>query len=129
MEAVSQAFGRLPDPVLLPWLPTLVTTLRAGGADLAPLLIREAGRTLPGRLEALDTWTPPWREQPEAPSAGRPDAGHGCELLAGHPGTGDAVAGLLGWGTWESPGSGRAGVALAGRHPDTALALEALLAC
>lgn len=129
VEAVSQAFGRLPDPVLLPWLPTLVTTLRAGGADLAPLLIREAGRTFPGRLEALDTWVPPWRAQPEAPSAGRPDAGHGCTLLADHPGTCDAVAGLLGCeGTGESPGSGRAGVALAGRHPDTALALEALLA-
>lgn len=129
VEAVSQAFGRLPDPVLLPWLPTLVTTLRAGGADLAPLLIREAGRTFPGRLEALDTWVPPWRVQPEAPSAGRPDAGHGCTLLADHPGTCDAVAGLLGCeGTGESPGSGRAGAALAGRHPDTALALEALLA-
>ncbi|MEU1495461.1 hypothetical protein ACFYPA_21120 [Streptomyces sp. NPDC005775] len=129
VEAVSQAFGRLPDPVLLPWLPTLVTTLRAGGADLAPLLIREAGRTFPGRLEALDTWIPPWRMGPAAPSAGRPDTGHGCTLLADHPETCDAVAALLGCeGLWESPGSGRAGAALAGRHPDTALALDALLA-
>lgn len=129
VEAVSQAFGRLPDPVLLPWLPTLVTTLRAGGADLAPLLIREAGRTFPGRLPALDTWIPPWRVQPEAPSAGRPDAGPGCTLLADHPEACDAVAGLLGCeGAWASPGSGRReGAALAGRHPDTALALEALL--
>ncbi|MFI6862904.1 hypothetical protein ACIBKZ_23930 [Streptomyces sp. NPDC050421] len=129
VEAVSQAFGRLPDPVLLPWLPTLVTALRAGGADLAPLLIREAGRTFPGRLDALDTWIPPWRVRPEAPSSGRPDAGRGCTLLADHPGTCDAVAVLLGCeGTWESPGGGlRGGVALAGRHPDTALALEALL--
>ncbi|MEU1438638.1 hypothetical protein ABZ438_31855 [Streptomyces sp. NPDC005786] len=129
VEAVSQAFGRLPDPVLLPWLPTLVTTLRAGGADLAPLLIREAGRTFPGRLEALDTWIPPWRMGLAAPSAGRPDTGHGCTLLADHPETCDAVAALLGCeGLWESPGSGRAGAALAGRHPDTALALDALLA-
>ena len=50
VEAVSNAFGRLPDPVLLPWLPTLITTLRSGGAELAPLLIREAGRIFPGRL-------------------------------------------------------------------------------
>ncbi|MEU1369945.1 hypothetical protein ABZ454_27955 [Streptomyces sp. NPDC005803] len=132
VEAVSQAFGRLPDPVLLPWLPTLVSTLRAGGADLAPLLIREAGRTFPGRLTALDTWIPPWRARPEArgvPAAGHPAAGRGRTLLAAHPETCDAVAGLLGCeGTWESPGSGRAGVALATRHPDTALAVEALLA-
>ena len=64
VEAVSNAFGRLPDPVLLPWLPTLITTLRSGGAELAPLLIREAGRIFPGRLAALDAWVPPWRAQP-----------------------------------------------------------------
>ncbi|WP_181794729.1 DUF5682 family protein, partial [Streptomyces sp. WELS2] len=49
VEAVSHAFARLPDPVLLPWLPVLITTLRGSGADLAPLLIREAGRIFPGR--------------------------------------------------------------------------------
>ncbi|WP_244302620.1 DUF5682 family protein [Streptomyces viridosporus] len=58
VEAVSNAFGRLPDAVLLPWLPLLITTLRSGAADLAPLLIREAGRIFPGRLEALDAWVP-----------------------------------------------------------------------
>ena len=58
VELVSQAFATLPDPVLLPWLPTLITTLRAGGAELAPLLIREAGRIFPGRLAALDGWVP-----------------------------------------------------------------------
>ncbi|MGW1273076.1 hypothetical protein, partial [Streptomyces sp. NPDC002491] len=47
VEAVSNAFARLPDRVLLPWLPTLITTLRADGAELAPLLIREAGRVFP----------------------------------------------------------------------------------
>lgn len=98
--------------------------------SLAPLLIREAGRTFPGRLEALDAWIPSWRARPEAPSPGRPDAGGGGTLLAAHPETCDAVAGLLGWeGTWESLGSGRAaGAVLAGRHPDTAMALAALLA-
>ncbi|WP_406099076.1 DUF5682 family protein [Streptomyces sp. NBC_01013] len=129
VEAVSQAFGRLPDPVLLPWLPTLVTTLRAGGADLAPLLIREAGRTFPGRLTALDTWIPPWRVRQEVPGAVLRPAGRGCALPAAYPGTCDAVAALLGCdGTWESDESGGAGVALAGRYPDSALALEALLA-
>ncbi|WP_369206680.1 hypothetical protein, partial [Streptomyces sp. PU-14G] len=66
VEAVSHAFGQLPDPVLLPWLPCLITTLRGSGAELAPLLIREAGRTFPGRLAALDSWVPPWRAQPAA---------------------------------------------------------------
>ncbi|NEB16774.1 hypothetical protein, partial [Streptomyces coelicoflavus] len=69
VEAVSNAFGRLPDAVLLPWLPLLVTTLRSSAAELAPLLIREAGRIFPGRLAALDAWVPPWRTPPVAPDA------------------------------------------------------------
>ncbi len=68
VEMVSNAFGRLPDPVLLPWLPTLIGTLRSA-AELAPLLIGEAGRIFPGRLSVLDEWIPPWRAEPE------PDAG------------------------------------------------------
>ena len=99
VEAVSNAFGRLPDPVLLPWLPTLITTLRAGGGELAPLLIREAGRIFPGRLAALDEWVPPWRAQPEQET--RPERQ-----------------------TRPAP----SGAALAERHPHTALVLEALLA-
>ncbi|MFB7208969.1 hypothetical protein [Streptomyces sp. NPDC056255] len=136
VEAVSNAFARLPDPVLLPWLPTLITTLRSGGSELAPLLIREAGRTFPGRLAALDAWVPPWLAQPE-PIAVRPAAGpeglHGCTLLAEHPATCDAVASLLGCeGVWETAGTARtdhpAGAVLTGRHPETAAALEVLLA-
>jgi hypothetical protein len=68
VEMVSNAFGRLPDPVLLPWLPALIGTLRSA-SELAPLLIREAGRIFPGRLLALDPWIPPWRAQPEAVSS------------------------------------------------------------
>ncbi|AVH54894.1 MULTISPECIES: DUF5682 family protein [Streptomyces] len=132
VEAVSNAFGRLPDPVLLPWLPTLISTLRSGGADLAPLLIREAGRIFPGRLAALDEWVPPWRARPEPLSvrpARRADVGPGAALLAAHPATCDAVATLLGCdGTWETADPGPQGAALLGRHPDTAVALEALLA-
>ncbi|WP_405708424.1 MULTISPECIES: hypothetical protein [unclassified Streptomyces] len=133
VEAVSNAFGRLPDRVLLPWLPTLITTLRSSGSELAPLLIREAGRTFPGRLAALDTWVPPWRAQPE-PVTMRPatatDGAHGCALLAEHPATCDAVANLLGCeGTWQTAEAGRpAGAVLTGRHPETAAALEVLLA-
>ncbi|MFB6817826.1 DUF5682 family protein [Streptomyces sp. NPDC056347] len=132
VEAVSNAFGRLPDPVLLPWLPMLITTLRSGGSELAPLLIREAGRTFPARLDALDAWVPPWRALPE-PVAARPAGGDrggpGCALLAAHPGTCDAVAALLGCeGGWRTPETGPSGAALLDCHPDTARALEALLA-
>jgi hypothetical protein len=94
VELVSNAFGRLPDPVLLPWLPGLISALRSAGADLAPLLIREAGRIFPGRLAALDEWVPPWLGQPEAVPA-EPDAGRGLALLAAYPATCDAVARLL----------------------------------
>lgn len=132
VEAVSNAFARLPDTVLLPWLPTLITTLRSGGAELAPLLIREAGRIFPGRLPALDAWVPPWQAQPEpeaAPSAAGADGSRRSALLVAHPATCDAVANLLGCdGTWATEDSHHpAGAALAGRHPDTAVALEALL--
>ena len=98
VEMVSNAFGRLPDPVLLPWLPALIGTLRAGGAELAPLLIREAGRIFPGRLAALDAWVPPWRAQPEpaaGPAVPGPDAGRGLALLAAHPATCEALEVLL----------------------------------
>ncbi|WP_243761337.1 hypothetical protein [Streptomyces sp. YIM 98790] len=132
VEAVSHAFGRLPDEVLLPWLPVLITTLRAGGTELAPLLIREAGRIFPGRLAELDEWVPPWqaRTEPAAlPAARRGDGRRGAALLAAHPATCDAVADLLGCeGTWETTDPAPAGAALVHRHPDTAAALEALLA-
>ncbi|MEU2789925.1 hypothetical protein [Streptomyces sp. NPDC007100] len=132
VEAVSNAFARLPDPVLLPWLPTLITTLRSGGAELAPLLIREAGRIFPGRLAALDEWVPPWRDrpEPEAPyAAPRTGGAGGCALLAAHPGACDAVAQLLGCdGTWEPVGSGPSGAVLISAYPATAAALGALMA-
>jgi hypothetical protein len=132
VEAVSNAFGRLPDPVLLPWLPTLISTRRSSGTELAPLLIREAGRIFPGRLAALDAWVPPWRAEsvPQAPPSAR-SAGdrRGVALLAAHPATCDAVASLLVCdGTWRTAAPGPSGAALVGLHPDTAVALEALLA-
>ncbi|MFD5898811.1 hypothetical protein [Streptomyces sp. NPDC060366] len=134
VEAVSNAFARLPDHVLLPWLPKLITTLRSDGADLAPLLIREAGRIFPGRLDALDAWTPPWREGPDTAvprSARATGAGGsaGAALLSAHPATCDALAGLLGCeGSWQTADPAPSGALLAARHPETAAALEVLLA-
>ncbi|MGI5412576.1 hypothetical protein ACQEV9_37945 [Streptomyces chartreusis] len=137
VEAVSNAFGRLPDTVLLPWLPLLITTLRSGASDLAPLLIREAGRIFPGRLAALDTWVPPWRmpqTDPFAAARPKPAPGvhRGATLLTKHPATCDAVAELLGCdGVWAGAAAGpnpSGGAVLTARHPATADALESLLA-
>jgi hypothetical protein len=94
VEMVSNAFGRLPDPVLLPWLPTLIATLRSA-AELAPLLIREAGRIFPGRLEALDAWVPPWRAEPEPQAAISVPSPAGTALAARYQDTAVALEVLL----------------------------------
>jgi hypothetical protein len=130
VELVSSAFARLPDPVLLPWLPTLIGTLRAGGAEPAPLLIREAGRIFPGRLAELDAWVPPWLagQEPVAGPPGPGSGGGGAALLAAHPAACDALAVLLGCEEgWAVAGPAGLGAVLVGRHPETATALEALL--
>ncbi|WP_314223871.1 DUF5682 family protein [Streptomyces zaehneri] len=132
VEAVSNAFARLPDSVLLPWLPTLIGTLRADGAEQSPLLIREAGRVFPARLAELDTWVPPWclpQGPPRVPGESAASGAGGLPLLAAHPATCDALAALLGCdGTWESPAVGSSGAVLLARYPQTARALEALRA-
>ncbi|WP_182905243.1 DUF5682 family protein [Microbispora sp. H13382] len=132
VEALSKAFARLPDPVLLPWLPTLICTLRQHAPELVPVLVREAGRTFPGALAELDAWTPPW-ERPAAPvraaRAAAAPSGPVSTLLARHPGACDAVAVLLGCtAEWGSTGHGNGEVAaLLDRHPATTGAVAALL--
>ncbi|MFD5090750.1 hypothetical protein ACFWMR_09120 [Amycolatopsis thailandensis] len=126
VEAMSNAFAELPDRLLLPWLPTLITTLRSRGAELVPLIVREAGRIFPGRLAALDEWVPPWKARPEPLAVTRKAGGGGLALLAAHPAACDAVAGLLGcdepWGS-----AAPTGLALLERYPDTGAALEEVL--
>ncbi|MGI5499694.1 DUF5682 family protein [Lentzea sp. CA-135723] len=128
VETMSKAFAHLPDPLLLPWLPTLIGTLRNHSAQHVPLLIKEAGRLFPARLPALDEWVPPWDQEPAATAPRAPrGAGTGSALLSAHPATADALANLLGCeDPWQA--AGPPGVALLARHPDTAVALEALLA-
>ncbi|MFY1661872.1 hypothetical protein [Micromonospora sp. WMMD1274] len=136
VETMSAAFAGLPDPVLLPWLPTLITTLREHGPELVPLLVREAERTFPATLPALDSWTPPWAARPAPSSAPAPAAATGPVhgLLVAHPETVDAVAALLGCaGEWQpdgddgTPPGGPASVLVA-THPATAHAAAVLLA-
>ncbi|MFG1891527.1 hypothetical protein ACGFIR_27100 [Micromonospora sp. NPDC049051] len=134
VEVMSSAFARLPDPVLLPWLPTLITTLRAHGAELVPLLVREAGRTFPGSLAALDAWVPPWSAAPAAPAVTAVASGPVAALLADNRESVDAVAALLGCaGGWREAGVTASAVpvgvtALLAAHPETVDAVAGLLA-
>jgi hypothetical protein len=139
VEAVSNAFGRLPDTVLLPWLPALIMALRKSGADLASLLVREAGRVFPARLDVLDAWVAPWKGDGGDPAAalaqrraagGRGGgAGSGAvgALLVAHPSTCDAVAELLSCeGEWSTGDDASGGLEIVSRYPDTAAALAVL---
>ncbi|GAA2121372.1 hypothetical protein GCM10009780_81880 [Actinomadura alba] len=138
VEVMSKAFGRLPDAVLLPWLPKLITTLRDHANEMVPVLIREAGRTFPAGLAAVDTWTPPWKAQPVRPETSRPalaPAGPVADLLAAHPRSCDAVAALLGYEIeWRPVGHVTGGPdhhevgELLARHAETADAVAGLLA-
>ncbi|QKV96455.1 hypothetical protein HUT19_36040 [Streptomyces sp. NA02950] len=140
VELMSKAFARLPDTVLLPWLPRLITTLRAEAEEMVPTLVREAGRTFPATLSAVDSWVPPWSARPStgggpAPGAVSGPAAAAAELLAAHPGSCDAVAGLLGcdaeWRTEDPVGGGGAAREvdeLLTRHPATVEAVARLLA-
>ncbi|WP_242904688.1 DUF5682 family protein [Actinomadura terrae] len=131
VEVMSKAFARLPDAVLLPWLPRLITALREHARELVPVLVREAGRTFPATLSGVDAWRPPWDvpAQVEAAGVAAPAGGPVSELLAARPDTCDAVAALLGypggWAETASPG-GEAGALLV-RHPETSAAVAALL--
>ncbi|MGA4686752.1 hypothetical protein [Micromonospora sp. AB353] len=139
VETMSSAFAGLPDPVLLPWLPMLITTLREHGPELVPLLVREAERTFPATLPALDAWSPPWAaaSTPSTPLAPSPGTGPVHGLLVAHPEAVDAMAALLGCaGDWQpdvgsAPGEAAsvdAESVLVAAHPATAHAVAALLA-
>ncbi|NEW45230.1 hypothetical protein GV792_15445 [Nocardia cyriacigeorgica] len=135
VELLSKAFGRLPDAVLLPWLPTLIKTLRLEAADFVPGLVTEAGRTFPATLPAIDSWTAPWSASPAvtAPTS-VPATGPVTDLLFAHPDTCTALATALGQDTtWHQPEAGAQSAriaalsALVGRYPQSAHALSALL--
>ncbi len=131
VELLSKAFGTLPDSVLLPWLPKLITTLKDHTSTLIPGLVREAGRTFPGALPAVDSFVPPWSidsTTPAKPLAVVAPHGPVTDLLAAHPAACDAMAGLLGIeGDWAAAGpvENREAAELLDRFPATADALAA----
>jgi hypothetical protein len=134
VELLSKAFAQLPDRVLLPWLPTLITTFKDQAGELVPVLIREAARTFPAALPAIDAWTPPWLAAPKrTASAPALPGGPATDLLREYPDPVDALAVLLGCaGPWPEPATAEgtappALTALLQTHPDTAHDLSRLL--
>lgn len=132
VELLSKAFGTLPDAVLLPWLPKLITTLKDQAGELIPGLISEAGRTFPGSLPAVDTFVALWSLESPTPTTPRATTPQGPinDLLATHPTTCDALTHLLGIaGTWQDlqPAANRELTDLLNRFPTTAAALAAQL--
>jgi hypothetical protein len=113
VELLSKAFARLPDDVLLPWLPSLIMALRPLAGDLVPTLLKEVSVVFPASLAALDGWSPPWDAAPvlvaspvETKSA---DANVSEEtqriraFIAANGAVSEAVAALLGCPAVASP--------------------------
>ncbi len=152
VELLSRAFALLPDEVLVPWLPTLVVTLRPLGTQLMQTLVREAGLAFPRGLDELPVWEAPWERQlPDlkVTDEAAPDAATGpssqlsptesalADLMREQPASLDALAIRLGLdAAWAAPettagpqpraGSGGAPSALArllAEHPATLDAL------
>jgi hypothetical protein len=152
VELMSRAFERLPDAVLLPWLPNLILALRPHLDAVLPGLLKEASGCFPTSLAALHDWQPPWQQAAAAPAAPpRPAAVERSPaeaavyaLLKGAPEGVDALARLLGVEPVWAPQGGAAapaaggGVALSGpeaavkgllgAHPEGVQALAGLLA-
>ncbi len=140
VELTSKAFARLPEPLLMPWLPGLITMLRAHGETVLPTLMKEVARCYPETAATLAGWRSPWDESSAVnetaaavPSVGGTEAAVQA-LVREHPATTDALAHLLGAPvTWASAATTAApadGVVAATRdlvhaHPETARALAA----
>ncbi len=111
VELLSKAFERLPDRLLMPWLPKLLMMLRPHAATALPTLVKEAVALFPPDLDALNRWQPPWYRLVAGPEAGtsvetveaitsssvlEPSQQATASLLSAHPATTDALAANLG---------------------------------
>jgi hypothetical protein len=126
VELLSKSFERLPDDMLMPWLPGLIMALRPLGADLVATLVKEAAACFPARLDGLEGWSPPWDVPAFAPAAEetataaatttasvdlRPEEAAARALLVAYPAAANAVAGLLGEAAVWSEVEAKAGAA------------------
>ncbi|WP_165252584.1 hypothetical protein [Paludisphaera soli] len=122
VELLSKAFERLPDRLLMPWMPKLLRMLRPHADAALPVLIKEAAAVFPRGLDALVDWRPPWsrndpaREAIPATPAGAAAARRSlgpveraaAALLHAHPATTEAVAATLGVpAVWTAAGQAR----------------------
>lgn len=132
VELLSKAFERLPDRLLMPWLPKLLMMLRPHADAALPILIKEAAALFPSNLEDLARWQAPWYRAKAGPpeptgttaagavssrSAPGPSERAAASLLAGHRATTDALAADMGLpNSWsDSPAAGSNGHAPASR--------------
>jgi hypothetical protein len=144
VELLSKAFERLPDRVLMPWLPRLLMMLRPHAATALPTLIKEAVALFPPNLEALDRWQPPWYRRTDAGGGARAEGtgaqasvamvslGPGLEaaagLLASYPAATDALARPMGLAVeWTSSDIGPPGSTAGAAEPTELRNVRALL--
>ncbi len=96
VELLGRAFESLPDHVLLPWIPGLLSALEARKSDVLPGLFREALGQLPRSANELAGWVAPWEavrvEIAETPG----DLSGACGILRAFPAATEAWAGVLG---------------------------------
>lgn len=120
VELLSKAFERLPDHVLMPWLPSLLMGLRSHSNTLLPSILQEVAQIYPKTSKELDAWIAPWyRERrkrkttiptplvqeirPALPTLSNEERSI-FQIMADHPQTTDALAHLFGVATtWRSP--------------------------
>src|SRR5262245_19090581 len=137
-ELLSRAFERLPDSVLLPWLPGLLVMLRRHGGSVLPGLLKEASASFPGTLAGLKTWRPPWEAAPAA-AAAKPTAAATAALgpaeaataalLRGNRAAPEAMAALLGVDiSWPGIAPGGATLTASGGRSSAERAVQELLA-
>ena len=122
-ELLSKAFERLPDAILMPWLPSLIMTLRPHANTSMMGIFQEIAQLYPKDLNELEGWTPPWyrprrkrqgaaksaEATPSAAASPRPtlspDEEEIAKLLYQHRQSTDALASLLAveGGAWRDP--------------------------
>ncbi|MCB9641304.1 MAG: hypothetical protein H6727_20560 [Myxococcales bacterium] len=127
VELLSKAFERLPDEVLMPWLPSLLMGLRPHNNTLMPSIIQEVSQLYPSATKDLGEWIAPWyRARKKRKLVGQPQAAAATptvptgpvlspeerslfQFLADHPQTTDALATSLSiTGEWKQPSDGTA---------------------
>lgn len=112
VELLSKAFERLPDRLLMPWLPKLLMMLRPHADIALPILMKEAASLFPTSLDTLADWQAPWyrRAGSSVPTTSSPSCltaaplqvplgpteQAAASLLAAQPATTEALATAMG---------------------------------